>query len=500
MKNLKLVFTIFFALSAASLVAQSRHYNAATLGMGGGGTAFIDGYQANFLNPANLMIKNYNRPRRQLGFSGVGASFGGSLLNFSVYNEYLTEGLTIEGPVRENMINDWFGSDPMATRDVNFGLDIVPLGFSTRRENMALSFATRVRTLQDLTMNRGLMELGFYGLDSDQFGNGVPINFNSSTLSYAEISVGYAMELPLPLSGIVEALPFINGMKVFAGVAPKYIVGLQSFELDFSSDLRVDPVSQTSNGGIRHNFNYTANVFGDLATEFANFADEREADPDAEFNFDYAGSDIGSLGNGFGLDMGITAELDISLPVLSFFGDKQKLRVAMSATDLGSVTFTENPQSITASGNVVIDGDAGDQNPGDYWSDFADSLSNDVYGGFGAQEGESGKFSLPGMYNFGAALQLGKLTTTLDYGFGFNDLGTNSRRSALTLGAEYRLLGIIPLRVGTRVGGFAGTSYSAGIGLDLNFLEFTVAAAAVANSETNGSAVTAAWSGLVFRF
>ena len=54
MKTLRILLTICFGLSAATLVAQSRHYNSRTLGMGGGGTAIIDGYHANFLNPVTI--------------------------------------------------------------------------------------------------------------------------------------------------------------------------------------------------------------------------------------------------------------------------------------------------------------------------------------------------------------------------------------------------------------------------------------------------------------
>lgn len=499
MKKLRLLFTIFFALSTASLVAQSRHYNSATLGMGGGGTAFIDGYHANFLNPANLMLDDGRKPRRAIGFAGLGTRVGGTFVNLSVYDEYLTKGLVIEGAVRENMLNDWFGTDVNSTRDLGVDLNFVPFGISARQSKSAFSLATRVRTIEDLEVNRGLMELAFYGLDSDQFGSGVPVDFVSNTISYAEISIGYAREIPVPLSGLVEALPFINGVKLYAGVAPKYIVGLQSAQVGFNSNLTVNSI-ESSTPGIIHDFEYAANVYGDAARILADYADERQLDPDAELDFDYDGSDVGSIGSGWGVDLGVTAELDVSLPVLSFFGKNQKLRLAMSVTDLGSVTYDKDPQKIAASGIVTIDGDVGDQDIGDYWDNLADSLENDVYLDFQAEDGSSRKYELPGMYNFGAALTLGKLTTTLDYGFGFNGFGTNSKRSVLTLGAQYRFLGFIPIRAGTRIGGYSGTAYSAGIGLDFRFLEFTVAGSMVANSENNGSSATAAWSGLVIRF
>tara|TARA_R110000868_G_scaffold37111_4_gene131377 strand:- start:67005 stop:68516 length:1512 start_codon:yes stop_codon:yes gene_type:complete len=503
MKNLRIILTICFGLSAATLVAQSRHYNSATLGMGGGGTAYVDGYHANFLNPANLMLQQANRPKRSLGIvGGLGFRAGGSLLNFGVYNQYLTTGLTINGQVREDMLNDWFGSNDSNTRELAGTLSIVPFGFSNRGNKMAFSLATRVRTTQDLTINKGFMELAFYGFDSGNFSSPVPVNFNYRALSFAEVSVGFAMELPIPLTGLVEKLPFINGIKVYAGAAPKYIVGIQSTELDFTSNLTVNSISGATEGSIVHDFNYSLYTYGEISDQLTAYSNAREIDPDAKLGdfFDYSGSDVGTLGSGFGLDLGITAELDVSLPALGFFGKRQILRLSMSMTDLGSVNYNSSPSRVTAGGIVTIDGDVGDKTPNEYFSDLGDSLQNDVYGGFSSEALSAQKYQLPGMYNFGAALTLGKLTTTLDYGFGFNDVGTNSKRSALTLGTEYRFFGILPVRFGTRVGGYSSATYSAGLGLDLRFLELTFAASTVANSGENGSSAAVAWSGLLIRF
>ena len=97
---MKRIFILAFLLISAVQTnswAQNRHYNTMTLGMGGGGVAVIDGYHANFLNPANLMINKDRVPSHQVGiFGGFGLHAGGSLLNVGVYNDYLTKGLTIE--------------------------------------------------------------------------------------------------------------------------------------------------------------------------------------------------------------------------------------------------------------------------------------------------------------------------------------------------------------------------------------------------------------------
>lgn len=501
MKTLRIFLTICFTLTAASLVAQSRHYNSQTLGMGNGGTAFIDGYHANFLNPANLMINNTGRkPRRQLGlFGGLGVSAGGTLLNTAVYDDYLTTGLTISGTIRENMLDDWFGGDVNSTRDVSVALDVVPFGFSNRGKKTAFSLATRVRTIQDLTLNRGFAELAFYGLDSDQFSNGVPVNFSSNVLSYSEISVGFAMELPIPLTGLIESLPFINGISIYAGAAPKYLVGIQAFDAEFNSTLTVD--APGLNQAITHDFNYTLRTFGDLSDQLTAYSNARESDPDAKLDdyLDYSGSDLGTLGSGFGLDLGVTAELDVSIPALGLLGKRQVLRLSMAMTDLGSITYDSSPSEITASDVYVFDANVGDSTIGDYFDAVSDSLENDVYGGFSALAIGDNKYDLPGMYHFGAALTLGKLTTTLDYGVGFNDVGRNIEGSSLTLGLEYRLLNFIPLRFGTRYGG-DDTAYSFGAGLDFRFFDFTFGAMTIDGESSSGTEIAFAWSGLVIRF
>ncbi len=504
MKKLKLIFTVFLALSAASVVAQSRHFNSATIGMGGGGTAYVDGYHANFINPANLMINNTGRkPQRTIGLlGGLGVRAGGTMLNQSVYDTYFTKGLILEGQTRSDMLEAWFGSDVNNTRNVVVGLNIVPFGFSNRGKNTAFSLATRVRTIEEFDVNKGFMELAFYGLDSDHFSNPVPVDFTNTVLSYTEVSLGFAMALPIPLTGLIEKLPFINGINIYAGAAPKYIVGLQSTELDFNSTLQITGADQNGPGTITHDFNYSMFVYGDLATQMSDYSRARQTNDKAKLGdyVDYDGSDIGTLGTGFGLDLGVTAEIDVSLPALGFLGKRQVLRVSMSATDLGSVSFKENPKEVRANSVFNFDGDIGDESFGDYFDTLSDSLQNDIYGGFETRDAPERKYDLPGMYNFGASLTLGKLTATADYGVGFNDLGYNTKISYVTLGAEYRLLNFIPIRVGTRRGGDYSAAYSAGLGVDFRFLELTLGASTVSSDSDKGTTLAFAWSGLVFRF
>jgi hypothetical protein len=102
------------------------------------------------------------------------------------------------------------------------------------------------------------------------------------------------------------------------------------------------------------------------------------------------------------------------------------------------------------------------------------------------------------MFNFGAALTLGKLTTTLDYGYASNDVGKTVKGSSLALGLEYRFINFIPIRFGTRYGD-KSTVYSFGTGLDFRNFTLTTGLMAV-NDASKRVGVNAAYSGLVFRF
>jgi hypothetical protein len=99
------------------------------------------------------------------------------------------------------------------------------------------------------------------------------------------------------------------------------------------------------------------------------------------------------------------------------------------------------------------------------------------------------------MFNFGAALTLGKLTTTLDYGYASNDVGKTVKGSSLALGLEYRFINFIPIRFGTRYGD-KSTVYSFGTGLDFRNFTLTTGLMAV-NDASKRVGVNAAYSGLV---
>ena len=486
---------------SATAQAQLQHFTSGSLGMGGGGTAYVDGFHANFVNPANLMLKRFRRPDTFVGFGGLGVRAGGTLSNLPAYNEYLSSGLTITGQTREDLLNALFDSeDPSQSRNIATSLDVVPFGFSKRGRKSAVSLALRSRVLTRADVSRGGAEVFFFGLDADQFSSPRNVDLSLETVAFGEVSLGYARQI-LSLPNFL----FARNVKVYVGVAPKLLISAFSTSLDFASTLQVQRGPNGQATRLEHNFDYTITTFGDLAGELSAFEAERRRD---SFNADISdflgesdGEYVSPTFSGIGFDIGGTIEMDISrLPLIPLFGKKKTLTVAASITDIGKVIVDDNPMVFTNSRNFVFEGAPDGQEVDDFYDVFGDSVSNDVYLNFTGEETGEISTRLPSTLNLGAHLTMGKLSTSIDYSVGFNGNSTSSQFSSLTLGAEYRLLNFIPLRVGVRNGGFSSRVYTAGAGIDFRFLELTFAAAIPSTEDRNGSAVAAAWSGLVFRF
>lgn len=498
-KNMKknvFLLLLIFGVTATAVQSQSRHYTSQTIAMGSGGVAYIDGYNSNFVNPANLMI-DMHRANVEVGLFNFGMKAGGSLANVAVYNKYLTTGQLLAGEARTNMLSEWFGESSENMRELSTTVSIAPIGFSYRGKNQAFSLASRVRITEDFAINKGMAELLTYGLDSQKFSTRTPIDFSNNTVAFAEISLGYARELdfvPIPDLG------FAKDIKVFAGVAPKYLYGIYTTNLDFNSFL------QMNEGSITHEFNYSLQSIGELSRQLQDYEQAYNQNSDAEFG-DYvepgdAANDLGGpQATGFGMDLGLTAQMDVSsLPIPLFMNKTKKLRVSLSVTDLGTLNFDDDASNVYADGSFTYSGAGDDDQFDTFFENLSDSLQNDVYGRFNSEKISGIEYSLPTMFNFGSSLEMGNLLLAVDYGVGFNNNGINSDRSTLSLGAQYKALGFIPIRVGTRLGGYSSTSFSAGFGLDFNNFEFSVGAASVANSANYGTSLGMAWSGLVIRF
>ena len=94
--------------------------------------------------------------------------------------------------------------------------------------------------------------------------------------------------------------------------------------------------------------------------------------------------------------------------------------------------------------------------------------------------GESFVTDLPTVFRIGASAQCdkvsflkflpGRLLLSVEYAQGFNESLGNTKKPRLSLGAEYRIIPLIPLRTGLMVGGNDKVRWAFGFGLDFRVL------------------------------
>ncbi len=491
-------------------VAQSHHGTSVNTALGGGGSAYITGYHATFINPANLMISD-RETRVNFGIiGGLHSSAGGNLINIGLYNRHFTKGHTIDTERALLISDDWFGTSPLSTSKAAFGVDVVPLGVSYRRDDMAFSIAARARTLGNAGMSKGMFELALTGLNTEVFSDPKKVNFNTEMLALWELSFGFAMQL---WQNTDRNAP--GSMRVYAGAAPKILFGLGYAKMGLESQLQV--TGRELESSVVHDFEYYILTTGNLTDDLTAYYEERRVrgNKDAvldDYLDDDSFSDLGGTqGTGFGLDLGATFEWymrDVSLPVIGT--GPQILRASLAITDLGGINFNRNPGDFRARDTFLWDGLSVDFEYIDEEFDgdlsnyleyvLEDSIGSDIYGNFAPRDVSNHRIGLTPMFHLGGSLTMGRLGVMLDVGKGINNRGVNSRRFYTALGTEYRILKAVPLRFGVRAGGYSAVNLSAGTGLDLKNFEFTFGVMTTPSSTRRGMNLSAAWSGLVFRF
>lgn len=494
-------------------IGQASHQTSGTIGLGGGGVAYQDLYHANFINPANLMLNHNRRPHITLGVvGGIQARAGGDLINISTYNDYLTTGMTIEGTIADDMLNQWFGVNDAGMRSASIDFSLVPVGAVYRNPDWTVSIAHRIRASGKSSFSRGFADLVFRGLDSDYFNQFRAVNSKQEYYAWHEFSVGFA-------TTIYRQDRFMGlgrNLQIHAGIAPKLLLSADYGSLNLQSDLRIEGVSAESGGEIQHNFNYSVETIGARAAQLEHYNQDRQAGLDPKLD-DYldpdAGDYTGFRGTSIGVDLGVTARLDLhdnAFGDLGIFRGNKTLTVGLSLTDLGALSFSDNARSFNAADNFIWNGIDYDQEiidnefEGDesayFESVLIDSIGNDVYGNFTTRSESSHSIGLPTMIRVGSHLQLGKFGFMADIGAGIVDRGTNSKRMHLSLGSEYKFFNRIPLRAGVRMGGYSSTTFHAGTGVELRNFEFSLGVAGSASSLNRGASLGTAWSGIVVHF
>jgi len=462
------------------LFGQSQiSLNPVSMGLGGGGTAYTTSYEALFINPANLQLREKTY-RMQVSVLESGSYFNSPLQvknainRIENYEQTLrtsgADDFTLTEDSRESILNRHFATGRL-NREFQSSSVVNWIGVKWFREERSYAFSVRSRQASRYTIGRG-----FYDNSPIESGD---IEVIDRSLSHQfqtlhEISFGYSESFSF-LSGL-----FPNISRFIIGVAPKVVLSGPTYSTnhtDFYS--REDE----SSSWVREN-SYSFESTG----VFSDHAERLQAGRDP-FN---EGGGINSMselteptGVGAAIDLGITYLFtfgsDLSLIRRGEEPTEKSLRVSLSLTDLGMIHYFEQP----------FRADTGPVEP-----EFADPVGlSDTYFTGGIlqdfnflsngmdhplrsatnQNRDNYQSLLPASIQTGILFQINRVKMMGDIRLGLNDSAFQSSKFMSFIGAEVRPLSFLPLRAGTRIATDLPGYYSFGAGIETRYFDLNAA-------------------------
>lgn len=403
-------------LAPGALAAQVPGLSSRALGMAGAYTVSARGYEAPSWNPAVLAMRG--RPGLTIGLPSGAFAFGSNAYGLSELRRYSGKTLSFQDKTDLLAMVD----TALQVRTIASGS---PLGLSIGR------FAISVTAEGDMTARLGkdAVELALFG-NAHRSGPGqffTAAGSRANGWGASTIAASYAMPFALPLG------------RLSVGVTAKRVLGLGLGRAEeTSSQFQVNP-------------GFTAHGAGHaIYTDYANGTQK-------------------TVGSGFGLDLGGVLELPGGITlgaslvnvVATMSWNESRLRYErvdyqVTQTPSGQILDTEVRTTLVGS---QIDGDV-------VASAMRDSLL--AHGAFSR------------VARAGATMHVGKLLLAADAQLRLSEGLDRQPKQALSAGAEYILLGFLPLRAGFGVGD--GTMLSAGTGLHLGPVKFDLGIANVTGS------------------
>jgi len=429
--NLYTLTIILFSVVLQALAGDLS--NIRGVGMGRTMNASSRGIDALGVNPANIAIPdqgNFN-----LNLAPFGLHVNTELLNYGLYQEYFT-GIDSVG-------KRWAKRLEPADRDKI--LSQMPDLPKTRIEAEAMlgasfqhpviggfGFAIIEHAGAAMTLSKDFFRMAAFGLEPA----GSIYIFDGTEASawwYGEYNVSYGRKLPVNVRFLKD---------LYAGIGIKFIRGYgisQPINQKSSFGNYPDPVNPLQ---------YTLRGDIDFLTTHSG-VDFMNENSDAKFKLF-----PDPVGKGTGFDIGLSGELI------------NGVRVALSVTDIGKITWDKNVIESYGSGSMNITGAT---------NNLEDTLKSIFKGK--TRPGAAFDTYLPTALRLGfatAASEIpvlkflpGKLILAFDYLQGFNESLGNTTKSRFSLGTEYRVFPVLPLRTGLAFGGGDKVRWAFGFGLDL---------------------------------
>ncbi|MFV1885270.1 MAG: DUF5723 family protein [Balneola sp.] len=489
----KTLVTIALALSCGLYSYAQPVLTPRNVALGGGGSTYITDYNANFYNPANLMIQDRRR-NIDVGLLITGTYFN-AVQNFSNLDQqrsnlenyitafevgaYAISPLERDEIVEENYIRN------RSTSLHQTRLDVTLLGFKWRNNERAYSIAFRNRISSSFEVGKGWYSSDIQEIDGE---TGINRRLNHRYQSLYEISFGFAESFRF-FSDMTPRLDEFN-----FGIAPKLVLGGAFQEATWNNLFLDDGTGQIQSIS---EFDYRAS--GNFGAATQQYLGGTAAQAALQNNI--TDEIFSPYGIGAGLDLGFTYLITIGSDLSTISENEQQtnksLRLSFAITDIGFVNYYDNGITINSDVDTTnVSGypgspanDAFVGAPGQFL-DFTDQYGNS--NPFLLNASERGNFAvlLPTAIHAGALFEINRLKLMGDLSIGLTDNAFNSTKIVASVGVELRPLKFLPLRAGTQLATELPSYFSFGTAIETKLWDLSIATQFVSRSFQENPTIT----------
>lgn len=485
----KNLFLVFFFISLYQPLSAQLSMNAINTGLGGGGTAYLTGFEALSVNPANLYFRE-NKYSLQISILQGGYYFD-TLLPITNYNERfnryrdairyhdLTGNFITLNDDRRSQILERSFKDSRLNGEFSTLTDVYWFGLKWIRPERSYAFSFRTRMASRYEIGKGLY-------------SSIPNERNEQFIIDQSLRQQYDVMHELSF-GFAESFTFLNGLaprlsEFIIGASPKIILSGSHIDALFSNRYESD----NENGVWKQNLSFRHTSSGVVSR----FAEELLMNTSIQQQpYSYTFQDlIKPSGIGAGLDIGITYIItfgeEISVLRNQNEPSEKSLRLSFSVTDLGAVYHYGDPL-VLESIPVQVDSSSITPPTDRYFQGSPNEHITFLNGleGFGYLSdkisGHKSTFDtlLPLSINSGGLLHYRRLKLMGDISYSI--VQSSFRPSGFTsyLGFEFRPLRFLPIRGGTRIAPHLQGFYSLGTGIETN--RFDMSAAVLLKTKNN---------------
>ena len=461
--------------------------------LGGGGSTYITDYNANFYNPANLLIQDrkknidfgiliagtyFNAVQNSSNLDIQRSNFENSLLAF-------TPGSYGISPAERNSIIDENYFNDRSTSIHQTRLDLTLLGFKWRNDTQSYSFAVRNRISSIYEVGKG-----WYSNELQDFGFEQSLNrtLNHRYQSLTEISFGYAESFRF----FSDMSPRLDEFNI--GIAPKLVFGGAYQNASWNN-----VYSTNGNGNIisTQKFEYLASGnFSSATVDYLNGSPVETA-----LTNNITDEIFNPNGIGAGVDIGFTYLITIGSDLSTISENKQQtrksLRFSFSITDIGFVHYNQNGIQLTSDLDTSLvtnyptnlSNDAFVGAPGQF-IDFTET--NSISNPFASANRTEGNLSvlLPTALHGGMLFEINRIKLMGDFSLGLTDNAFNTRKLVTSLGIELRPIIFLPLRAGTQFAPNLPSYFSFGTAIETKLWDLSIATQFVSKSFSDNPTIT----------